>query len=178
MNGSCKMAQGNTPARAKYRHNTGKMWTKSVYVPCNLRISAILRLRGSFSSQLEVPHAPTHVIIHLPLSTCHGEVYVNIAREENGWGSCGKFITLLTFELSTFREKGFFFTGFSTPWPLILLVRRLKAREGRIKKTDTHTDAQDNYCNPLAHARQGLISLHPVTYSHCICRGTNLKSCW
>ena len=28
--------------------------------------------------------APTHVVTHLPLHTCYGEVYGNIAREENG----------------------------------------------------------------------------------------------
>ena len=33
----------------------------------------------------------------------------NIAREENGWHSHGKFIMLLTFELSSFRENGFSF---------------------------------------------------------------------
>ena len=45
----------------------------------------------------------------LPLRTCYGEVYGNIAREENGWLSHGirKFIMLLTFELSNFRENGF-----------------------------------------------------------------------
>ena len=43
------------------------------------------------------------------LHTCYREVYRNIACEENGWLICGKFITLLTFELSSFRENGFFF---------------------------------------------------------------------
>ena len=43
----------------------------------------------------------------LPLCTCYREVYGNIAREENGWLSRSKFITLLTFELSSFRENGF-----------------------------------------------------------------------
>ena len=43
----------------------------------------------------------------LTLHTCCGEVYGNIAREENGWLSSDKFITLLTFELSSFRENCF-----------------------------------------------------------------------
>ena len=30
----------------------------------------------------------------------------------------------------------------------ISLIERLKAREGRIEKTDTQTDTQENYCNP------------------------------
>ena len=49
----------------------------------------------------------------LLLRMCYGEVYGNIAREENGWLSRGKFITLLTFELSSFRGNGFLvFTEF------------------------------------------------------------------
>ena len=60
------------------------------------------------STENTIPRAPSHVIT-LPLRTCYGEVYGNIAREENGWLSHGirKFITLLTFELSDFRENGF-----------------------------------------------------------------------
>ena len=44
-----------------------------------------------------------------PLRTCYGEVYRNIAREVKWltYRSRGKFITLITFELSSFREKGF-----------------------------------------------------------------------
>ena len=101
------------------------------------------------SMENTIPCAPSHVIT-LPLRTCYGEVYGNIAREENGWLSHGirKFITLLTFELSNFRENGFF----STLYPLIPLVGRLKAREGRVEKTDRQTDrqtdTQDNYRNP------------------------------
>ena len=50
-NGSGKYAYSDLKeARAK----TGETWAKSVYVPCNLRICTIARLRGSFSSQLEV----------------------------------------------------------------------------------------------------------------------------
>ena len=40
---------------------------------------------------------------------------------------------------------------------LIPLVGHLKARERRIEKTDTQTDTQDHYCNPLVHAHRGLI---------------------
>ena len=39
------------------------------------------------------------------LRTCYGEVYKNVAQE-NGWLSC-KFIMLLSFELSSFRENSF-----------------------------------------------------------------------
>ena len=60
--------------------------------------------------------------------------------------SRGEFITLLTFKLSSFRERLFSFAAFSVLLPLIPLVERLKAREGRIEITDTQT--QDNYCNP------------------------------
>ena len=65
--------------------------------------------------------------------------------------SCGKFITLLTFELSSFRENGFYFycifhavaadTSRWTPKS----ARRQNTENGH---TDTHTDTQDNYCNP------------------------------
>jgi len=41
----------------------------------------------------------------LPLSTCYGEIYGNIARKDKL--SRGKFIMLLTFELSSFRENSF-----------------------------------------------------------------------
>ena len=37
---------------------------------------------------------------------------------------------------------------FSALWPLIPLVGRLKAREGRIEKTDTQTHTQNDYFNP------------------------------
>ena len=56
-----------------------------------------------------IPRAQTHMITHLQLRTCYREVYGNIACEENGWFSHSKFITLLTFELSSFRESDFFF---------------------------------------------------------------------
>ena len=45
----------------------------------------------------------------LLLRTCCGDVYGNIPHEENRWLTCShrKFIILLTFELSSFRENGF-----------------------------------------------------------------------
>jgi len=58
---------------------------------------------------------------------------------------------LLTFEPSSFREKQLCsFTAFSALWLLIPLVGCPKVQEGRIEKMDTHThtDTQDNYCNP------------------------------
>ena len=70
--------------------------------------------------------------------------------------SCGKFITLLTFELSGFREPGFlFFAAFSALQPLISLVRRLNTREGRMQKTDTQTH-RTTTVTLVAHARQRL----------------------
>jgi len=42
----------------------------------------------------------------------------------------------------------FNFSAFYVLWPLIPLAGCPKVQEGRIEKTDTHTDTQDNYCNP------------------------------
>ena len=58
-------------------------------------------------TETTIPRAPSYHDHTLPLRTCYGEVYGNIASEENGWLSSRKFITLLTFELSSFRENGF-----------------------------------------------------------------------
>ena len=58
---------------------------------------------------------------------------------------------LLTFELSSFRENVFLvLLHFLMLQPLVPLVGHLKAPEGRIEKTETHTHTgtQDNYCNP------------------------------
>ena len=61
---------------------------------------------SKFDGKTTIRHA--QVTYHtLPLGTRYGEVYGNIAREENGWLSRSKFITLLTFKLSSFRENGF-----------------------------------------------------------------------
>ena len=71
-----------------------------------------------------------------------------------------EFIMLLTLELSSFRENGFLISLHFPLQPLIPLVGRLKAREGRIQKTDTHTDTQTHRTTTVtlvAHARQGLI---------------------
>ena len=76
----------------------------------------------------------------------YGEVYGNIAHEKYGWLSCSRFIMLLYFELSSFRENGFLVLLHiprCSCWYLLL-----KAQEGRIEKTGTHTHTQDNYCNP------------------------------
>ena len=39
---------------------------------------------SKFDGKTTIVRAPTHVITHLQLRTCYGEVYGNIAREENG----------------------------------------------------------------------------------------------
>ena len=52
---------------------------------------------SKFDGKTTIPRAPTHVITHLLLRMCYGEVYGNIAHQENGWLSHGKFIMLLTF---------------------------------------------------------------------------------
>ena len=74
---------------------------------------------SKFHGKNTTPCAPTYVITHLPLRSCYREVYGNIACEENGHSCdytapmgvttpcCDKFITLLTFELSSFRENCF-----------------------------------------------------------------------
>ena len=40
---------------------------------------------SKFDRKTTIPRAPTHLITHLSLRTCYGEVYRNIAHEENGW---------------------------------------------------------------------------------------------
>ena len=79
------------------------------------------------------------------------EVYGNIAREQNGRG---KFIMLLTFELSSFRQNGIFFyyifhavatdTSHWTPKS----ARRQNRENGHTTHTQTTTV-------PIAHARRG-----------------------
>jgi len=81
---------------------------------------------------------------------CVTERYTeNIAYEENGWLSRGKFMTLLTFEVNSFRENGFqfycIFCALATDtshWMPKDAIRQ--NRENR----HTHADTQDNYCNP------------------------------
>jgi len=76
--------------------------------------------------------------LYIPLHTCYGEVYGNIACEENGWLSCRQFIALLSFELSSFGENGvlvllyFLCCG---RWYLLLDAQK----HGRIEKMGTHT---------------------------------------
>ena len=71
------------------------------------------------------------------------------------------------FGTKRFKEKSLFiFHARIALKSLILLFVRLIARGARIGKTHTHThthihrqtDRQDKYCNPLAHARRGLIT--------------------
>ena len=66
------------------------------------------------------------------------------------------------FGTKRFKEKSLFiFHARIALKSLILLFVRLIARGARIGKTHTHThthtDRQTKYCNPLAHARRGLI---------------------
>ena len=62
------------------------------------------------------------------------------------------------FGTKRFKEKSLFiFHARIALKSLILLFVRLIARGARIRKTHTHTHRQDKYCNPLAHARRGLI---------------------
>ena len=66
------------------------------------------------------------------------------------------------FGTKRFKEKSLFiFHARIALKSLILLFVRLIARGARIRKTHTHTHThthrQDKYCNPLAHARRGLI---------------------
>ena len=69
------------------------------------------------------------------------------------------------FGTKRFKEKSLFiFHARIALKSLILLFVRLIARGARIGKTHTHTDRQDKYCNPLAHARRGLTST--VTLAH------------
>ena len=70
------------------------------------------------------------------------------------------------FGTKRFKEKSLFiFHARIALKSLILLFVRLIARGARIGKTHTHTqtdrqtDRQTKYCNPLAHARRGLIIL-------------------
>jgi len=83
-----------------------------------------------------------------------------------------KFMTLLTFELCSFWENGFFIL---LHFPRFL-IGHLKAREGRIEKTDTQTHRTPTV-TLVAHACWGLIthagnhmtvSLKCVTCS-CLC---------
>ena len=70
------------------------------------------------------------------------------------------YITFLTFELSSFRENSFLVLQL-----LIPLVGRLKAREGRIQKTDTQTHRQTHRTTtvPLnVHACRELIKVWQV----------------
>ena len=63
------------------------------------------------------------------------------------------------FGTKRFKEKSLFiFHARIALKSLILLFVRLIARGARIRKTHTQTDTQDKYCNPLAHARRGLIT--------------------
>ena len=70
------------------------------------------------------------------------------------------------FGTKRFKEKSLFiFHARIALKSLILLFVRLIARGSRIRKhththrqTDRQTDRQDKYCNPLAHARRGLIN--------------------
>ena len=67
------------------------------------------------------------------------------------------------FGTKRFKEKSLFiFHARIALKSLILLFVRLIARGARIGKTHTHThthtDRQTKYCNPLAHARRGLIT--------------------
>ena len=71
------------------------------------------------------------------------------------------------FGTKRFKEKSLFISHARIALKsLILLFVRLIARGARIGKTHTHTDRQtdtqtdrqDKYCNPLAHARRGLIN--------------------
>ena len=102
--------------------------------------------------------APTHMTTHIPLCTCYGKVYRNVALEENGWPSRGKFITLLTFKLSSFNENRFFnLLHFPRCSPWYLSLDTLKCKKAELRKwTHRHTETQDN-CNPLTHARQKFI---------------------
>ena len=73
------------------------------------------------------------------------------------------------FGTKRFKEKSLFiFHARIALKSLILLFVRLIARGARIGKTHTHThrqtDRQTKYCNPLAHARRGLITSEGVFY--------------
>ena len=69
------------------------------------------------------------------------------------------------FGTKRFKEKSLFiFHARIALKSLILLFVRLIARGARIRKTHTQTDTQDKYCNPLAHARRGLIMLHCISH--------------
>ena len=62
------------------------------------------------------------------------------------------------FGTKRFKEKSLFiFHARIALKLLILLLVRLIARGARIEKTHTQTHRQNKYCNPLAHARRGLI---------------------
>ena len=76
-----------------------------------------------------------------------------------------------------FKEKSLFiFHARIALKSLILLFVRLIARGARIGKTHTHThthtqtdrqtDRQTKYCNPLAHARRGLIITARIASCH------------
>ena len=76
------------------------------------------------------------------------------------------------FGTKRFKEKSLFiFHARIALKSLILLFVRLIARGARIGKTHTHThthrqtDRQTKYCNPLAHARRGLITQYYYTHS-------------
>ena len=60
-------------------------------------------------SSMEKPHYRVLQVTwsHITVMYVLRKVYGNIVCEENGWLSHGKFIILLTFELSSFRENGF-----------------------------------------------------------------------
>ena len=46
--------------------------------------------------------------------------------------------------------------------PMEPLVGHLGVWFARIRITDTHTDTQDKYCNPPAHAHRGLIIVYKI----------------
>ena len=78
------------------------------------------------------------------------------------------------FGTKRFKEKSLFIFHARIPLKsLILLFVRLIARGARIGKTHTHThththtqtDRQDKYCNPLAHARRGLIMFSGTSHT-------------
>ena len=81
------------------------------------------------------------------------------------------------FGTKRFKEKSLFkFHARIALKSLILLFVRLIARGARIGKTHTHTntdrqtDRQTKYCNPLAHARRGLMNnmYLSLLYHYCI----------
>ena len=77
----------------------------------------------------------------LPLRTCYEEVYRNTAREENSWISHSKFITLLTFELSSFRENGLLYFPRCSHWYTSHWTPKSARRQNR-ENGHTHTDTQ------------------------------------